>query len=126
MGGRVAEKVIYNNLSTGAIDDIEKISILITDYTLKYGMNKNIGALNPVSMGILGKKLSTDILINCQKIVNKIEEITLDYLTKNKKYLILIAKDLLINETINYKSIKNIIPDFLENSKNIEIDLLFN
>ena len=43
LGGRTAEKIIYNNVSTGAADDIEKASSLIYNYTCSWGMNKHIG-----------------------------------------------------------------------------------
>jgi len=119
LGGRVAEFIIYNNYSTGASDDIEKISLLIRDYTVKWGMNEKLGALNPNVMDLLGKKLSDEIFIDCQKIINKIEQITIEYLTENKKYIIKIAKDLLKNETIDYRRIRNLIPKNIENSKEI-------
>jgi len=42
----VAEKVIYGNISTGAADDIEKISDLMFKYNNSWGMNDEIGPLN--------------------------------------------------------------------------------
>ena len=57
LGGRVAEKLIYDNVSTGAADDIEKASNLMYNYTAKWGMNKTIGSLNPEVMGNIGKNL---------------------------------------------------------------------
>ena len=50
LGGRCAEQIIYNNISTGAYDDIEKISILVKKYTIYWGMNKKIGPLNVEAM----------------------------------------------------------------------------
>ena len=119
LGGRSAEKIIYGNVSTGASDDIEKISSLITNYTNSWGMNDTIGPLNPDLMGNIGKQLTNDIMIRCKDIVEDIENQTIKLLKKNKKYIEAIAKDLLKNETINYNRIKTLIPKRLrEQSEN--------
>ena len=119
LGGRCAELIMYNNVSTGASDDIEKVSSLITNYTNSWGMNKKIGPLNPDSMGALGKQLTSEATNKCKEIVNAIEKQTIELLKTNKKYMEGLAEDLLKNETINYKKIKSLIPENLENSVEI-------
>ena len=121
LGGRSAEKIIYGNVSTGASDDIEKISTLITNYTNSWGMNDTIGPLNPDVMGTIGKQLTSDIMIRCKDIIEDIENQTIKLLKKNKKYIEAIAKDLLLNETIDYNKIKSLIPKRLENSQEISL-----
>mgnify|MGYP001234457482 CR=1 FL=1 len=120
LGGRCAEKIMYNNVSTGASDDIEKISKLIHDYTMRWGMNKVIGPLNPNIMGI-SENISCDIIEHCKKTVNSIEKQTIKLLTVHKNYIIEIGTSLLKNETILYKDIQKILPKNLENSKEIII-----
>ena len=124
LGGRSAEKLIYGNVSTGASDDIEKISILITRYTNSWGMNNTIGPLNPEVMGSIGKQLTSDIMVRCKDIIEAIEKQTIKLLKKNKKYVELLAKNLLLNETINYEKIKSLIPSKFENSQEITLDTL--
>ena len=120
LGGRSAEKIIYGNVSTGASDDIEKVSTLITNYTNCWGMNETIGPLNPDVMGNIGKQLNNDIMTRCKDIIEDIENQTIKLLTKNKRYIKAIAKDLLENETIEYNKIKNLISNkSLESSKEI-------
>ena len=51
LGGRMAEKLIYGDISTGAADDIEKISNFVRLYNTSWGMSKEIGPLNPQYMG---------------------------------------------------------------------------
>jgi len=119
LGGRCAELIMYNNVSTGASDDIEKVSSLITNYTNSWGMNKEIGPLNPDAMGELGKQLTIQATNKCKEIVNNIEKQTIELLKTNKKYLEDLAEDLLKNETINYDKIKSLIPEELENSQEI-------
>mgnify|MGYP006133177759 FL=1 len=123
LGGRSAEKIIYGNVSTGASDDIEKISILITRYTNSWGMNETIGPLNPEVMGTIGKQLTSNIMVRCKDIVEDIEKQTIKLLTKHKRYVESIAKDLLLNETIDYEKIKSLIPVRLENSQEITLDI---
>ena len=121
LGGRSAEKIMYNNVSTGASDDIEKISRLIKQYTIDWGMNEKTGPLNIEVMKNIGRNLSTDILDSCKDIVNNIEIQTMELLTQHKRHLIKIANSLLKNETINYKEIKSLVPKKLENSAEIII-----
>ena len=116
LGGRCAEQIIYNNVSTGAADDIEKISNFINLYNTNWGMNKEIGPLNPNYMGIIGENLSDDIFNKCKEMINVLETFTLHTLKTHKKYVKALAKDLLRNETIVYARIKEILPNKLENS----------
>ena len=116
LGGRGAEKLIYGNVSTGASDDIEKISNYITLYNTNWGMSKELGALNPNHMGVIGDNLSEEMFSKCKDMVDCLETFTHNILEKNKKYVKSIARDLLKNETIVYKRIKQLLPKKLENS----------
>jgi ATP-dependent metalloprotease FtsH len=121
LGGRVAEKIIYSNISSGAADDIEKVSELIYNYTCVWGMNDSIGPLNPNNMGVISKNLNDSIFINCKNIIKNIEEFVFNLLKQNKKYIFTIGKELLKEETIDYNKIKMLLPNKLENSKIITI-----
>lgn len=43
MGGRVAEDIIFNKISTGALSDLEHITRIAYGMVKIYGMNKNVG-----------------------------------------------------------------------------------
>ena len=45
LGGRVAEALILNDISTGASNDIERASKIARDMVTKYGMSDRIGAI---------------------------------------------------------------------------------
>ncbi len=45
LGGRVAEQLILNDISTGASNDIERASKVARDMVTKYGMSERIGAI---------------------------------------------------------------------------------
>ena len=45
LGGRVAEQLILDDISTGASNDIERASQIARDMVSKYGMSKTLGAI---------------------------------------------------------------------------------
>ncbi|MFQ5698629.1 MAG: ATP-dependent zinc metalloprotease FtsH [Myxococcota bacterium] len=47
MGGRAAEKLVFDHLSTGAADDLKKATAMVRDMVCRYGMSEKIG---PVSL----------------------------------------------------------------------------
>ena len=61
LGGRVAEKLILNDISTGASNDIERASKIARSMVTKYGMSDRIG---PITYGstqeevFLGKEMN--------------------------------------------------------------------
>ena len=120
LGGRVAEQVIYGDYTTGAADDIEKITHLIYNYSCRWGMNSKIGALNPEVMGHIGDSMDKEIFAECKLIVDDIEGVVTRLLTKYKKYILAIGDSLLKNDTITYDEICNILPARLENSTYID------
>ena len=121
LGGRVAEKLIYGDVSTGAADDIEKISNFVRLYNTSWGMSKEIGPLNPQYMGVIGENIADSVFSQCKVMVDEIEEFTFSVLKKHKKLIVSMAKDLLKNETIVYDRIKELLPRRLENSLDVLI-----
>jgi len=121
LGGRSGEYIMYNNVSTGASDDIVKISKLLTSYSMQWGMNNKIGPINLNYMGKLGEYTAENVMEQCKTIIDKIEHQVIDILTKHKDYMIKIAQSLLENETIDYKKIQSLVPSELENTELITL-----
>jgi len=121
LGGRVAEKLIYGDVSTGAADDIEKISNFVKLYNTSWGMSEEIGPLNPLYMGVIGENIADSVFTQCKVMVDEIEEFTFSILKKHRKLIVSMAKDLLKNETIVYDRIKELLPKKLENSLDVLI-----
>lgn len=48
LGGRVAEQIIFNDISTGASNDIQRASELVRKMITKYGMSEKLG---PITFG---------------------------------------------------------------------------
>jgi cell division protease FtsH len=114
LGGRVAEELVFNEITTGASNDMERATKMARDMVTRYGMTD---ALGPQTYGhrdemvFLGRELteheknySEEIAAKIDREVNKI--IGSAYaraktvLTKNKKKLKEIADQLIKAETI--------------------------
>ena len=46
LGGRAAEEVVFNEISTGALNDLERVTKMAHAMVAYYGLNKNIGNLS--------------------------------------------------------------------------------
>jgi len=115
LGGRCAEYLIYNNVSTGARDDIEKISVLAENYHTQWGMSSDIGPFNHTYVNIE----NTDINRYCEDLITNIENFTINVLSDNKKHLKKLAKKLIKSETLYYKDLKKQLGKHLENTLQI-------
>ncbi len=109
LGGRAAEDLIFNEASSGALDDLEKVTKLAHTLVAYYGLNEAIGNLSYFdSTGdnerFLGKPYSEDTaqLIDkeVRKLIDNMYSKTLEILRKNKTKLISLAKELLSKETL--------------------------
>ena len=49
LGGRVAEALVIGDISTGASNDIEKVTKTATNMVVKYGMSETLGTINYTS-----------------------------------------------------------------------------
>ena len=121
LGGRGGEKLIYGCVSTGAADDIEKISNLIHQYICSWGMNETIGPINPDVVDIFSECSSNEIFEQSRLIIAELERFTMRLLRKHKKHIVAIAKKLLKDETISLRQIKAIMPKSLENSLEVPV-----
>lgn len=46
LGGRIAEKVFFDSITTGASDDLNKVTRLAYAQVMTYGMNEKVGLLS--------------------------------------------------------------------------------
>lgn len=105
-GGRCAEKIVFNQLSTGASQDIQSATNIIMAMIRSYGMSEEIGAINVAPKLALTSVLpeSTDMqnLISkeCRKMSRECENKTMELLTTNRKKLDILANYLIEHESI--------------------------
>eukprot|EP01132_Coremiostelium_polycephalum_P005896 gene5896-7343_t len=107
LGGRVAESIIFGRISTGAQDDLEKVTKIATGKVVHYGMNSRVG-------NISFKKENEDVTVEkpysqatsrmideeIRKIVKEAYDRTHDLLISKKEELLKVAKTLLEKEVI--------------------------
>ncbi|XOB46804.1 MAG: ATP-dependent zinc metalloprotease FtsH [Candidatus Nealsonbacteria bacterium] len=121
LGGYVAEKLKFGQITTGAADDLKKASGLARRLVKKYGMSK----LGPVSFGekeeliFLGREISEQrnysekvaALIDkeVEKFIKDAEKRAKKILLKKKKLLEKIAKTLIEKETIEKEEFEKLI-----------------
>ena len=123
LSGRSTEKIFFNSLSSGAYDDIEKVTRIIQSYFKDFGMSKKYGPLNFNNLGKnnldnFGKyNINQDII----KFISEIEKLCIEILSNNKESLIKIADLLLEKETIDYNDLYNTVNHTLENSLKLEM-----
>jgi len=51
LGGRIAEEIFYDSVTTGASNDIEKVTQIAQGIVQTYGMTLNLGLVGYGSMG---------------------------------------------------------------------------
>jgi len=109
LGGRIAEEIIFNKITTGAYDDIEKLTKLSLDIVSKYGMSE-IGIINyDFNDTYISDTIKLQIDTEMRLLIKKMYDITKELLLKNKNELIKIANHLLKKEVLLKDEIKNLI-----------------
>ena len=117
LAGRVAEEVVFNEISTGAHDDFKKATKIARSMVTEYGMS-DLGPMmleEPSENTFLGRDYTKNRNISdtvaheideeMRKIINERYEITKNIIIENRKLLDLIANTLLEEETITKEQI---------------------
>ncbi|MDO4282736.1 MAG: ATP-dependent zinc metalloprotease FtsH [Clostridia bacterium] len=95
LGGRVAEQLVLNDISTGASNDIERASKIAREMVMKYGMSEKLG---PISFGstqeevFLGKEMTTSRNYS-EKVAYEIDEEVKAIITRAYAYAERILKE---------------------------------
>ena len=123
LGGRVAEEIEFNEVTTGAHNDFEKATKIARAMVTEYGMSE----LGPVqfehqeSSVFLGRdynksrnfssQVAFEIDQEQRKIINECYDVTKKIISENKDLLDVIAKTLLRYETITKEQIEQLVKD---------------
>jgi len=114
LGGRAAEKLIFNHLSTGAKDDLKKVTEVAMQMVCEYGMSDLGFIYNEPNMI---RSLSDSINVEINKIIDECYEITYNYLKEYKNELEKISAALLEKEALNSIELDELLGDFPPNPK---------
>lgn len=129
MGGRVAEKIVFNHLNSGAANDLEQATSIARRMVREWGMSDKVGpmAWSGQQQVFLGEDLmtsgreysdSTAQLLDeeVSRILREQEQRAHDLLTQHRKGLELVAEKLIEEETIDGPTVGRLIQASLETS----------
>lgn len=118
LGGRAAEEIVFNEISTGAQNDLQNATNLARSMVAEFGMNKKIGLMSfPNSSSVFLKSRFFDnygsyseqtgyeIEIETKKLLDQLHAKALSILKEREDLLNLLAKALLEKETIEKKEL---------------------
>ena len=114
LGGRAAEKVALNDISTGASNDIEVAMKIARDMVTVYGMSDKIGPMSinlekdPYQMQLLGNNLEDEIGKEVKTILEDAYEKAQRLLMLHRDKLDAVASVLLEKEVINEQEFEEI------------------
>ncbi|MCD4840102.1 MULTISPECIES: ATP-dependent zinc metalloprotease FtsH [Neobacillus] len=123
LGGRVAEEIVFGEVSTGAHNDFQRATGIARRMVTEFGMSEKLGPLQfGQSQGgqvFLGRDLHNEqnysdaiayeIDLEIQRIIKESYERCKQILTENRDKLDLIAKTLLEVETLNAEQIRYLV-----------------
>lgn len=120
LGGRAAEELIYGHLSTGAKDDLKKVTDIAMQMVCEYGMS-DLGYMsnNPTMMQVLGRQINKEM----NKIIDECYGTTLGHLKTYKDELEKISAALMDRETLNGDELNELLKDFMEKVKESKKEL---
>ena len=118
LGGRAAEEIVFDTVTTGAANDIEKATDLARAMVTQYGMSKKFGLVGFAT--VESKYLSGNATLNCSDttaadidaevvaILKESYEKALEMLRENREILDKLAEYLIEKETITGKEFMKI------------------
>ncbi len=125
LGGRAAEKLVFGHLSTGAVDDLAKVTDIARDMVTRFGMVEELGyiayeaqrprflELPALSQGgcQVGAETQQRIDNAVRGIVMKAFDRTIELLGRNRNVLENCARELLARETLDEAAIRELTKD---------------
>ncbi|CDE97481.1 aTP-dependent metalloprotease FtsH [Clostridium sp. CAG:567] len=115
LGGRAAEKLVLNDISTGASNDIEVATQIAKDMIIKYGMSDNLGPISintdkdPYELQLLGEKFGDAIGAEVKIMLDTAYAKAQSILNNNMDKLHAVAEVLIQKEIISAEEFEEII-----------------
>jgi spastic paraplegia protein 7 len=118
LGGRVAESLTFNRISTGAQNDLKKVTEMAYAQIRQFGMDPVVGPLSfPSDQEVrsgggrkpFSKKLANTMDVQARLLVASVYKRTEELLNQNRDKLKLLAESLLEKETLNYSDVVQLI-----------------
>lgn len=114
LGGRAAEKIALNDISTGASNDLEVATKIAKDMVTVYGMSDVVGTISinvekdPYELQLLGEKYTDVIGAEVKILLDNAYEKAQRLITEHMDKLNQVAETLIKKETINEEEFEEI------------------
>ncbi len=125
LGGRAAESVVFDEITTGASNDLERVTQTSRQMVTRYGMSDKLG---PLALGhsngqvFMGRdfnaqpdysdEIAFQIDKEIRRIVDESYDTAEDLLVRNRRLLDKLAKDLIEYETVDAKHLQRLVEEF--------------
>ncbi len=116
LGGRAAEEIVFSEITTGASNDLEKVTATAKQMVMRFGMSERLGPRvfgHDRTQPFLGREFSSEsdysdeiareIDDEIRRIVEEAHQVAKDILTENRESLDRISNILLERETLDAK-----------------------
>jgi len=114
-GGRAAEKIVFDDISTGASNDIQVATNIAKDMITTYGMSETLGPISintdqdPYELQLLGEKFTDAIGAEIKILLDTAYQKAQTILKENRNKLDAVAIELLKKEVISADEFQEII-----------------
>jgi cell division protease FtsH len=125
LGGRAAESVVFGEVTTGASNDLERVTQTARQMVTKYGMSEKLG---PMALGhndgqvFMGRdfnasadysdEIAFQIDQEIRRIVDESYDTAKDLLVRNRELLERLSSDLIRYETVDANHLKQLIEEY--------------
>ncbi len=122
MGGRAAEEVVFNEITTGAANDFDQATMVARAMVVEYGMSRlgpiNYGPTRDITQsggmgGWQDNPISQEMLSQIDKEVKSIIDVAfaqaIDIIKKNRKHMDTVSEELLAKESLDQDEFEAIV-----------------
>jgi cell division protease FtsH len=122
LGGRAAEQVVFNRVTTGAGNDLDRATDLARKMVMEYGMSSDLGPMTygeREEMVFLGRSIAEHRNYSeaiARKIDNEVRQIigraydgAIEVMTKHRDLLDELARSLIQNETLSEEEVETLL-----------------
>jgi cell division protease FtsH len=130
LGGRAAERVVFDEVTTGASNDLERVTQTAKQMVTRFGMSEKLG---PMALGhqqgqvLMGRDFnnqpdySDEIAFQIDKEIRRIVDESCDtaedLLVRNRVLLDKLSKELIEYETVDAEHLRRLIEEYAEGSR---------
>ena len=124
LAGHTAEKLIFDEMTTGGYDDIERATVIARKMVTDYGMSDKLGPRTfgrkdePIFLGReiaeqrnYSEKIAEEIDDEVHQIIEHAYEVARKILAKNKPRLMKVAEELITKETLEGEELEALLND---------------